>query len=442
MNNKTNNWIDNNLSYMIKDLQSLVRIKSVENYATTTPSNIPAPFGLDVRAVEDTMIKIAKEHCKMNVWEYGGYYVVVDEGTDDESNKEMLGIITHLDVVPEGDGWSEPPYAANIINGNTIVGRGTVDDKGPAIASLYALKAVKECGYKFKRKVRLIFGLNEETNMLDISKYIEREQIPDISFTPDGYYPLGNSEFSICHVTISKKYNSNIIFNSGDAPNIVPATAEANVKNKNYKTLGIQCHASKPWDGENAAQKMISVLYNQKDTLEEEDTKVITILNKYLGDNYYGESFGLNFEDKTGKLTCNLGVVKWDHNGFQIILDLRCPNAVKKEDVRNKLQEAFLECDAEISNFEFEQGYYLSPESEIVNKLMKVYQENTGDYDSKPLTMGGGTYAKSFPNSVSFGPEGIMDICGCHVPNEYITFDQLSFTCKMIADAIISLACE
>ena len=73
---------------------------------------------------------------------------------------------------------------------------------------------------------------------------------------------------------------------------------------------------------------------------------------------------------------------------------------------------------------------------------MKVYQDRTGDKDSKPIVMGGGTYARHLPNCVSFGPEGYMDVCTCHIPNEYISFDQLKFTCKMLADAIIALACE
>ena len=210
---------------------------------------------------------------------------------------------------------------------------------------------------------------------------------------------------------------------------------------KEYRTEGIQTHASTPWEGENAAQKMIKLLAGLEG-LSEEDARVLAVLDKHLGEGYHGEGFGLYYEDQTGKQTLNLGLVNWDHNGFEITLDLRCPSAVRPETVKEKLSDAFAECGAELDWFNFSEGYYLSDESEVVSKLMKVYQNRTGDMTSKPIVMGGGTYARHMPNTVSFGPEGYMDVCSCHIPNEYITLEQLKFNCKMIADAIIALACE
>ena len=52
-----------------------------------------------------------------------------------------------------------------------IYGRGTADDKGPAIAALYAMRAVKELGIPVKKNVRLILGTDEECGSSDIRHY-------------------------------------------------------------------------------------------------------------------------------------------------------------------------------------------------------------------------------------------------------------------------------
>ena len=438
MSAKTDKYIDEHFDELVEDLRSIVRIPSLE---VISDDNSPLdPFGEKVREAEDCMLYLAEKIYGFDTIDGNGYYACVDAGKEEGEEKELLGIVCHLDVVPEGSGWEHPAFGAELVDGK-IVGRGTVDDKGPAMAALHALRAVRDSGYKFKRQVRLIYGLNEETGMRCIESYIENEKTPDIAFTPDGAYPLCNSEFGICHAAFRKEYASGICFESGVAPNVVPPEAKATVNGKEYVTTGVQTHASTPWEGINAAQKMIKVLAGIKD-LSDEDAAVIAVLDKHLGEGYHGEGFDLYYEDETGKQTLNLGIVKWDEKGFTLVLDLRCPSAVRPETVKEKLSEAFAECGAELVSFNFSEGYYLSEDTEIVSKLMKVYRDRTGDTKSKPIVMGGGTYARHLPNCVSFGPEGYMDVCSCHIPNEYITLEQLKFNCKMLADAIIALACE
>ncbi len=454
MSAKTDKYIDEHFEDLLEHTRAIVRIPSVQSEPIEaapmkpapqpgfppTPAIPASPYGKTVRQAEDYMLKVAGMYLGFETHENEGLYCYVDAGKEEGVEKEMLGIVCHLDVVPEGQGWEYPAFSSDLV-GDKIYGRGTVDDKGPAMAALHALRAVRDCGYKFKRQVRLIYGLNEETGMRCIEEYIKNEKTPEISFTPDGTYPLCNSEFGICHATFKKEYASGIKFEAGVAANVVPPEAKASVNGKDYVTTGVQAHASTPWEGENAAQKMIKVLAGIKD-LSKEDASVIAVLDKHLGEGYNGEGFDLYYEDETGKQTLNLGVVKWDENGFEITLDLRCPSAVKAETVKEKLSAAFAECGAELVSFNFSEGYFLSEDTEIVSKLMKVYQDRTGDTESKPIVMGGGTYARHLPNCVSFGPEGYMDVCSCHIPNEYISFDQLKFNCKMLADAIIALACE
>ena len=436
MSLKTDKYIDEHFEELLEHTREIVRIPSVE----AESSGPASPYGKNVRDAEDYMLKVAGSEYGFETHENEGLYCYVDAGIEEGVDKEMLALVCHLDVVPEGSGWTHPCFGAEI-EGETVYGRGTVDDKGPAMAALHALKAVRDCGYKFKRQVRLIYGLNEETGMRCIEEYLKNERTPDISFTPDGSYPLCNSEFGICHAAFRKTYSSGISFNAGVAANVVPPEAFATVNGREYSEKGVQTHASTPWEGVNAAQKMINTLA-ALDDLGEEDRKVLTVLKKHLGTGYHGEGFNLYYEDETGKQTLNLGIVKWDENGFEMVLDLRCPSAVRPETVKEKLTAAFRECGAELVSFNFSEGYYLSPDTEIVSKLMKVYQDRTGDKESKPIVMGGGTYARHLPNCVSFGPEGYMDVYSCHIPDEYITFEQLKFNTKMLADAIIALACE
>ena len=81
----------------------------------------------------------------------------------------LLGIIGHLDVVPSSDGWDTDPFNATIKNGK-IFGRGAIDDKGPVIASLYAMKTIKD-NLKINSRVRLILGINEEKSWKCIKHY-------------------------------------------------------------------------------------------------------------------------------------------------------------------------------------------------------------------------------------------------------------------------------
>lgn len=436
MSKKTDQWIDAHKEQLIADTRAILRIPSVQSAGEDAKPGVP--FGAKVREAEDCMIQAAKESCGFDAKENNGYYIYID-AEEESAEKEMLGIVCHLDVVPEGTGWDYPAFGAELV-GDRIYARGAIDDKGPAMAALYALKAVKECGYSFKRQVRLIFGLNEETGMECIDKYVQCERVPDISFSPDGCYPVTNSEKSILRVEYKSSYASGISFRAGEAVNIVPGEAIITYNGKTETIKGVQSHASMPEGGDNAAQKAIRFLAEQE--LAPEDAKRIAALNKYLGSGYYGEGVDLDKADVSGRLTLNLGLVRWDENGFDITLDLRCPTSLPEEEIRTKLAAAFAEACAEEVSWDYSQGFSIPDDSELVQKLMKVYQNRSGDMESRPLKIGGGTYARHLPNAVSFGPEGYMCDAECHVANEFITVPQLLMNSKMLADAIIALACE
>ena len=429
----TDNWLEDHKEELIETLREAVHFRTLEG-----PAEEGAPFGRTVKECLDFVLAKASG-LGLEAKSLDGYCGIVDAG----EGEEMLGILGHLDVGPEGTGWDHEPYGAEIVDGK-IFGRGTIDDKGPAIASLFALKAVCSSGMKFRRRVRIIFGCNEETNMGCLKHYKEVERIPDMSFSPDGEYPVTNSEKTILHCTYKASFKSAISMSVGEAANVVPGYAEARITNNGITKLvsadGKIAHASLPNEGINALQRLFLEL--RKEDLSGKDRVVIDTLCDAFKTEYYGESLGLDKEDASGRLTLNVGVIRWNEDGFELTLDLRCPVTLPECYIRERIELALAATGGKIVRWDFRPGFSIPDDSEIVSKLLKVYKNRTGQTDAKPKKIGGGTYARELPNAVSFGPEGYMCEASCHVANEFISIDQLMMNAKMIADAIIALACE
>jgi len=424
----TDFWIEQNKQNILNDLQQLIKIRSVEDHFSIGEN---APFGEGVRACLDKALEIGRR-LGFRTKDLDGYCGIIEAGEGDE----LMGILCHLDVVPEGTGWIFDPYEAQIEDGK-MYGRGTLDDKGPAIAAIYALKSVVESGIKLNKRVRIILGCNEETNMQCLKYYKAHEEIPSFSISPDACFPVTNCEMSILKASFEKKYDSRIVMKAGEAPNIVPAIANAKVDRKEFSATGIQAHASMPWEGENAILKLLTILDEQK--LGGEDEKVVSVLHNAFKEQYYGEGFGLEYQDDSGRLTLNLGLCDWNENGFRMTLDLRCPITLPEEKIKEKLCSVFNQIDAKLVDWKYKPGFAIADDDPMVLKLLGIYVARTGETDAKPLHIGGGTYARELPNAVSFGPEGYLCTSSCHVANEHIGIDQLLFNTKLIADAILSV---
>lgn len=457
MNYLVDLWIDKNSYRIIESLRESICFASVQG--TTEPN---APFGREVADALRHVLGKAKdlglETCNME-----GYIGYAEYG----SGEETLGVLTHLDVVPAGDGWKYDPFGAELINGR-IYGRGALDDKGPAIAALFALTAIKELGLNMKRKVRILFGCNEESGWKCIEYYKKHRELPEIAFSPDGEYPLVNSEKSICQITFKKKYRSSITVHSGMVANVVPSKAIATVpilkedilpiirsclegsgygyelspynEGTQITVMGVAAHASKPETGKNALQALLSVL--ALIPITGEDRITVAALRDAFKQEYYGESIGLNVSDDSGRLTINVGVLHWDHKGIsELTLDLRCPINLQSEYIYDSLISSMALWGASCISYNFKPGHYISEDSELVSKLLNVYAERTGKW-LPPLKIGGGTYARCIDNAVAFGPLFPEDENLVHMANEYISIDNLIFQTKMIADAIIELATD
>lgn len=449
-------FIDNNKDALVRSVQEIVRFPSVE-----APAAGPeAPFGEAVRGALENALNLGKSF-GFETTNLDGYAGCIDYGC----GEELLGVVAHVDVVPEGEGWIHPPYAAEIADGR-IYGRGTMDDKGPAVCAIYALAAIKAAGIPMRRRVRIILGTNEETGWGCMDHYRKVAEIPTLTFSPDADYPVVNSEKGIYHATMRCNAKTNIRINGGTRANVVCGKVKAFVpveitevekhvsgilakgfgvelealaNGTEITVIGLDAHGSMPELGKNAMQAAFAMLAELP--LTGEDKLVIDILHNRFGFDMHGESIGLDVSDASGRLSMNPGVIAWDDDGFEISIDFRYPISLDVNEVRSKLKAALAEFNPVCTHEKQQDGHYIPADSELVSKLLKVYADRTGEY-KEPLAIGGGTYARAFPNAVAFGSEQPGISGPVHMPNEFIGIDELMFNAHMIADAIIALACE
>ena len=330
---------------LIKSIQGCVQIKSVEE-----ESEGDMPFGQGVNEALKYCLELSERlgFKTVNVDNMIGY---AEYGSGDE----MIAVLGHLDVVPEGDGWTYPPYGAEIHNGK-IYGRGTTDDKGPTIGALYALKAIKDLNIPLKRRVRIIFGLNEETGSLCVKHYVEKgEEMPVAGFTPDAEYPIINGEKGIVTGKYLRKLNQKgelilKYIKGGIAPNVVPDYAESEIvlssdkkgqikkaaektegieieEKENsiiIKSYGVSAHGSTPEKGKNAVTYMMKFLGELDFTGDLKE--FIDCFNKYIGTDLNGEKLGIYLEDDiSGKLIFNLGTMNGNENEISMEINIRYP---------------------------------------------------------------------------------------------------------------------
>lgn len=466
---KISDFIDNIIDEMkdeiIESLQRIVRIKSVEDEPEEG-----MPFGEGVNQCLESFLDIAKSLGlkTKNIDGYAGH-VEIGEG------EEILGILCHLDVVPEGSNWTYPPYAAEIHDGK-IYGRGTIDNKGPAIASLYALKAIQDSGIKLNKRVRLILGTDEESGWECIRYYLDKEETPALAFSPDAEFPVIHGEKGILTFMLKKSLNNlqsgkieSIEIEGGNAPNMVPDYCQALIRTdypevfrqavEDYlhnnpglkidtedkdgglliKSHGISAHGSLPQDGHNAISQLM-VFLAELDIYSDELKEIFRFYRDKIGMEYDGDSFGCRLEDEvSGTLTFNVGKISLKDEEFIITINIRYPVTCELSELKLLLEKGIAGTGFLYEETSHQPPLYVEKDNPLVQSLMKVYQKYTGD-NSEPITIGGGTYARALDNAVAFGPlfPGQEELA--HQKDEYIGIDELILNTKIYAAAIMELA--
>lgn len=438
-------------------LQENLRIPSVEGTAAEG-----APYGVEVRRSLDHILAAA-EKLGLRTENMDGHVGWCEYG----EGEEMIAVLGHLDVVPAGDGWSFDPWGGEIKDGR-IFGRGTMDDKGPSIAAVFALAALRDSGLPIQRRIRILFGCNEETGAADLKYYLAHGgEIPVMGLTPDAEYPVINGEKGIINATFSRSYIQAgelklLAIHGGTAPNVVPAAAWAKIRCSTemakricqlsahgihytmadygvfVEAEGISAHGSTPSEGENAIGRLILALNTLP--FEGEMADVIAFLANTLGMETNGKSAGIYLQDEaSGELTLNWGTLDGDDNHFSLRINYRYPVTKEYADCGPAFNEKFTSNGFVLEKEAHKAKLYIPEDSQPVQILLRVYREHTG-LEGKAKCIGGGTYAKSLPNILAFGPIFPGDEVREHKPDEFIEIPKLMKNAQIIASAMYEMA--
>ncbi len=448
---------------MLNDLSEIIAIDTVE----APRSAADAPFGANLRAALDWFLNKASSY-GLKVGEYEGYYGWAEYGAPE---LPLIGILGHIDIVPAGDGWQTDPFKMVTLDGK-VYGRGVADDKGPLVASLHLLKKLHDDKVKLNHRIRLIVGCNEETGSLCLKKYAEVGEIPAVSLVPDSDFPVINSEKGILHsdaiLTPDEVFLSSVAaLNAGERANVVPgfATVELKADGEAVKALksfdekltadvfnapriveklvgigasrndfsietlngnigitasGVAGHAATPHKADNALWKIFALL----NALIPDSSLVKSVFENICRSDA-AKTIGVYKEDEeSGKLTMNLGVAQFSGEEMTLKFDFRLPICANPDETENLLKSVLPE-NTVIKRDRFAENLYIPEDSPLIKTLLRVYAEETGEANPKPIQTGGGTYARELPNAVAFGPTAIGTETNIHNADENIEVAQL-----------------
>lgn len=428
----------------IEDLQGLLRIDSV---GVEMPDDPAAPYGIGVVEALNYMLLLAEQwgFKTKNIDNVAGY-AEYGEG------EERIDILVHLDVVPVGSGWRYGPFSGRIEDGK-IYARGASDDKGPAMAALYALRLIKEAGIHLSKRFRIVFGTDEEKESRCLAHYLAVEGMPTAGFSPDAYFPLIYGEKGILSLRFENKNQYPFMIKSGDRLNMVPDQAELTGGSLDMAALetaltaaewpftlehggltvsGVAAHALEPDKGKNAALGLVRAINTVY------DDPALQFIERELGNSRMSDAFRYS-DDVMGELTMNFATLEAKNSGLIAQINIRYPHTLPVDDfvarLTKRAQAAGLACSVLVNS----PSHYVDPQSPLVLSLMEAYRKYTGDEENAPFTIGGGTYARHIPNAVAFGAlfPGREEVF--HEANEYAYLEDLLISAAIYAEAIINL---
>ncbi len=450
-------FVAENHENIVRDIRRVVEIPSVED--TPAPG---APYGAGARAALDEGLKIAQE-MGLDTHNADGHigWAEVKGRTD-----KTIATITHLDVVPAGNGWDADPFVMRRRDG-WLIGRGVCDDKGPSILCLYIAKFLKEQGITPRYNFRVLLGCNEETGMGDVEYYLHNFPAPDFCFSPDAEFPVCNGEKGVYEADIFSPVLHGCIvdFAGGVASNAVPDLAHCIVKADaaalpaadritvesageglaRIEARGKAGHAASPAGTVNAIGLIVDYLLDNALCEGEEKAYLESLRRLFSATD--GSGVGVDSDDGLfDPLTIIGGTIRMEEGRLLQNVNSRFPTSTTGEAITAGLEAAFGPgCTVRADRAS--EPFYISADHPAIQTLLNVYNEVTGE-DAKPFTMGGGTYARHFPLAVSFGPEASLGampadvpsfVGSIHGPNEGVSEEHLLKALKIYLLAVLAL---
>ncbi len=442
---------------LTRDISALCQINSVEG--EPQPG---MPFGEGPARALEAALEMG-EKLGFRTENFDNYVGHIEMG----EGEEMLGILGHVDVVPAGEGWDFDPWGGVIADGK-IFGRGTLDDKGPLLTCLYAMKILKDMEVPLSKRVRIILGTNEETNWDCMAYYLNevKPELPTLAFSPDSHFPVTYAEMGLLQYTLTREISEVLEIEGGNAFNSVPSKAKVvlaaefaealekavseaadpamfSIEKTEDKVIlsatGVGAHAAYLWEGKSALTHMVEVL--AKLPLTGELKEVVDFIMEHFGTCLYGEKMGVACSDEDcGPLTLNLGMLSAADGKVVLKCDSRIPVSFDVDGIEEQVKAKVEGTGFAYERVSTERPLYVPKDSELVQKLMDAYRKVTGDTECQPKSSGGATYSRTMENCVAFGcllpdQEDTM-----HQANECLEIDKLKIWLEICLEAIYQLA--
>ena len=484
MNSAFHDFYEKNEKQLIENLIRLIQIPSVAGSGADSGSDPGAPFGKDVQEALQYMLSLGAE-MGFAVRSIGGYVGEITMGEGDH----LIGILCHADVVDAGSGWNTNAFDGTIIDGR-LYGRGAIDDKGPMISCLYAMKYIQEQNLlPGDTRIRMIIGTDEEENWISMKEYLKRDpEIPEVSIVPDANFPVIFCEKGLINLKLrfpfaAEKDGIGLCvsiesLSGGERPNVVAAESRCVLSCASpafdpqdmlaclhqiserwpakvcvedlgggrirITVSGKPAHAMTPEKGINAISYMLMLLYHltQTGTYHIPQAEALRTFARYFSLEYNGASLGICCQDDdSGSLTVNVGLMELQSSALVLQLNIRYP-----------VSETFAAISAAVTRIccqagaSAEYGVCMDPvrfrrDSAVIQKLMAVYQRCSGDTSSEAISLGGATFARAIPGAVAFGPVFPDQEELAHEANEYFALSDYRRITEIYAEALLSL-CE
>lgn len=429
----------------LESLKTIVSYPSVLNEGENG-----TPFGQSIQNVLEKMLEITRSLGFKTYIDPKGYYGYAEIG----QGEELLAVLCHLDVVPAGDlsDWETPPFEATIKDG-WIHGRGVQDDKGPSLAALYAVKALMDAGVTFNKRIRFIYGTDEETLWRCMARYNELEETATLGFAPDSSFPLTYAEKGLLQIKLHGSGSQELAIEAGEAFNVVPAKAsytgnladslEVELKKQAFEyertadtvtVIGVPKHSKDAAEGVNAIVRLATGLNPLI-----QHSAIQFIAEAVREDATGSRLFGEISDEPSGTLSFNVSGLSLDQDKSEIRIDMRIPVLADKDKLVQELSQIAEGYQLRYEEFDYLAPLYVPLDSELVSTLMAVYKEKTND-NSPAVSSGGATFARTMPNCVAFGALFPGALQTEHQANERAVIDDLYKAMDIYAETIYRLA--
>lgn len=453
------------VKYKKEIIDTLINVVSIPSVKGEAALNMP--YGKEVFRALMFMLDTAA-HMDLECMNLFGHMGYAEYG----AGQEEIAILTHLDVVEAGEGWTQKPFEP-VIKDDRIFGRGTIDNKGAAVAALYALHLLQENCVTLNKRVRVYFGCDEETSWQDIDFFKANYKEPDYCIVPDASFPVINREKGVMQMDLHRAYTPRDHgvaiqwIEAGSRANIVPNKAVCKLKGRKdtlaafaelfsegspapmetemcedgiiLSVHGKAAHGSAPQEGINAAAYLIAFL-NTLPLADGELEKTVYSLSKLIGLEWDGKLLGVKREDnETGALSLNLGAINAKDGNIHVKLDFRLPISTDPDGFFEEVKQKFEAEGLKAEKVHVLKGHLVPEDSKLVETLKEVYREFKGK-EAECLLSAGATYARAFENAVAFGPVEAEDSASEHGPDENVAISDILMLTEMLASAVLTIA--